>query len=90
MSGIFDRVAREEIRKRGDQFLNACNAFVAAANNMTAQLQKLNSMIEMGKFDPRMFAVNSPFTAPGVADLAKKTDEVARAGNSFGKALREF
>lgn len=83
MCGVFDQIAREEIRKRGDQFLAACNAFVLAANNMTVQLQKLNSLVESGRLDPKLFQVN-------FADIAKKSDDVAKAGNAFGKALREF
>lgn len=90
MCGVFDQVAREEIRRRGDLFLTACTDFTKAANNLSEQLKKLTSQIEMGKFDAKLFAGSSAFTSQGISDLTKKTDEVAKAGNNFGKALKEF
>jgi aspartate-semialdehyde dehydrogenase len=90
MSNFFDRVAREEIRKRGDQFIAAAKNFADAANTLTVSLNKLVVLAEQGKINLSSATAISGLGAADMKNLASKTDEVGKSFNNFSKALKEF
>lgn len=87
--GMFDSVAREMIKKRGDEFIEAAQNWKNSADQLSSAIQRLCSLIESGQADPNSLK-SIGFDPSGFTTLTTKTQKLSTKFEEFTNKLIEF